>query len=114
MARLLVLVATDPPLAREAIAVALHQVRPDIDTIAVAPDSWPRMWPATIRTWPSAASATARWRRASPSWVLLSGGGSNAAVTSVVGKRRETTTCTLPTSWTLSIARHEPRRSSLS
>ena len=32
-----VLVANDPPLAREAIARALHEVRPDIDTIAVDP-----------------------------------------------------------------------------
>ena len=39
MAPLLVLVANNPSLAREVIADALHEVRPDIDTIVVDPAS---------------------------------------------------------------------------
>src|SRR5918993_1673721 len=89
MARLLVLVATDPPLAHEAIAVALHQVRPDIDTIAVDPAA---LTGDVARYHPDVAICSERNRTVEatvPSWVLLSGGGSNAAVTSVAGKRQE-------------------------
>ena len=90
MTRLLVLVATDPPLAREAIAVALHQVRPDIDTIAAAPDA---LAGDVARYHPDVAICSERNCTVGatiPSWVLLSGGGSNAAVTSVGGSRHET------------------------
>jgi hypothetical protein len=90
MARLLVLVANDPPLAREALAIALQQVRPDIDTIAVDPAALP----AEIdRYHPDLAICSERnitVEATVPTWVLLDPDGGNAAVTSMVGTRLET------------------------
>jgi hypothetical protein len=90
MSRLLILVATDPPLVRETIAVALHEVRPGVDTIAVEPAALTadiaRYQPdVTICSLLSVAVESRV-----PSWVLLSSEGSNAAVTSVLGIRQET------------------------
>jgi excisionase family DNA binding protein len=85
-----VLVANDPPLAREAIARALQEVRPDIDTIAVDPavlaGDVARYQPdlAVVSERNSTVEATV------PSWVLLSPDGGTAAITSVVGRRQET------------------------
>ncbi len=90
MSRLLVLVANDPPLAREAIAVALHEVRPDIDTIAVDPAA---LTADIARHHPDLAICSDRnvtVEASVPSWVLLSPEGGNAAITSLVGTRRET------------------------
>jgi hypothetical protein len=90
MARLLVLVANDPPLAREAIAIALHEVRPDIDTIAVDPAA---LAGDVARYRPDVAICSERngtVEATVPSWVLLSAEGGNAAVTSVVGSRQDT------------------------
>ena len=89
MARLLVLVANDPPLAREAIAVALRQVRPDIDTIVVDPAA---LTADISRYRPDLAICSelnVMVESTVPSWVLLSAEGSNVAVTSVVGRRQE-------------------------
>jgi hypothetical protein len=90
MSRLLVLVANDPPLAREAIAVALHEVRPEIDAIAVDPAALS----ADIAHYqPDLAICSRRnvtVEASVPSWVLLDPDGGNAAVTSVVGSRQET------------------------
>ena len=90
MARLLVLVANDPPLAREAIAVALHQVRPDIDAVAVDPAA---LTTDIARYHPDVAITSERnvmVEATVPSWVVLSPEGGNAAVTSVVGRQQET------------------------
>jgi hypothetical protein len=87
MAPLLVLVAHDPPLAREAIAIALHEVRPGIDTIAVDPAA---LAGDIARFQPDVAICSERnvaVEATVPSWVLLSPDGGNAAVTSVVGMR---------------------------
>jgi hypothetical protein len=89
MARLLVLVANDPPLAREAIAVALRQVRPDIDAIVVDPAA---LTADIARYHPDLAICSelnVMVEATVPSWVLLSPEGSNVAVTSVVGRRQE-------------------------
>ena len=89
MARLLVLVANDPPLAREAIAVALRQVRPDIDAIVVDPAA---LTTDIARYHPDLAICSelnVMVEATVPSWVLLSPEGSNVAVTSVVGRRQE-------------------------
>ena len=85
-----VLVANDPPLAREAIAVALHEVRPDIDTIAVDPAA---LAGDIARYQPDVAICSERNRTVEatvPSWVLLSPEGGSAAITSVEGRRQET------------------------
>jgi len=84
-----VLVANDPPLAREAIARALHEVRPDIDTIAVDPAA---LAANIARYRPEAAICSERnvtVESTVPSWVLLSPDGDTAAITSVVGTRRK-------------------------
>ena len=85
MTRLLVLVATDPPVVRSTLAVALQQVRPDLDTIAVDPgalaDNITRYQPDMVITSERNGTVEARV----PSWVRLASDGSNAAVTSVVG-----------------------------
>jgi hypothetical protein len=89
MTRLLVLVANDPPLAREAIAVALRQVRPDIDAIVVDPAA---LSADIVRYHPDLAICSelnAMVEATVPSWVLLSPEGSNVAVTSVVGRRQK-------------------------
>ena len=89
MARLLVLVANDPPLAREAIAVALQEVRPQVDAIAVDPVD---LKADVDRYHPDVAicsELTQVVEAAVPSWVVLSADGGNEAVTSVVGKRQE-------------------------
>jgi hypothetical protein len=89
MARLLVLVATEPPLTRETIAVALQQVRPDMDTIAADPaalaEDIARYHPDVAITSQHHATVEARV----PSWVQLSADGGNAGVTSVLGRRQE-------------------------
>ena len=85
-----ILVANDPPLAREAIARALHEVRPGIDTIAVDPAD---LATNIARYRPDAAICSERnatVETSVPSWVLLSPDGGTAAITSVVGRRRET------------------------
>jgi DNA-binding NarL/FixJ family response regulator len=90
MSRLMVLVANDPPLYREAIAAALHEVRPDVDTIAVDPAS---LTAGIARYHPDLAICSELTRvieATVPSWVLLSASGRNAAVTSAVGRRQET------------------------
>jgi excisionase family DNA binding protein len=84
-----VLVANDPPLAREAIARALHEVRPDIDTIAVDPAA---LAANIARYRPDAAICSERnvaVEATVPSWVLLSPDEDTAAITSVVGRRRK-------------------------
>jgi excisionase family DNA binding protein len=84
-----VLVANDPPLAREAIARALHEERPDIDTIPVDPAA---LAANIARYRPEAAICSERnvtVEATVPSWVLLSPDGDTAAITSVVGTRRK-------------------------
>jgi DNA-binding NarL/FixJ family response regulator len=89
MSRLLILVATEPPLTREAIAVALQQVRPDIDTIAADPAA---LAEDIARYHPDVAIISDRHDTVEarvPTWVRLSPNGGNAAVASVVGRRQE-------------------------
>jgi excisionase family DNA binding protein len=85
-----VLVATDPPLAREAIARALQEVRPEIDTFAVDPAA---LAGEVVRTQADVAIVSTRngtVEATVPSWVRLDPDGGTAAVTSVGGTRRET------------------------
>jgi excisionase family DNA binding protein len=85
-----ILVANDPPLAREALSRALHEVRPEIDTIAVDPAALagdvaryqPDMAIVSVRNTAVEASV--------PSWVRLAPDGGTAAITSIVGRRHET------------------------
>jgi hypothetical protein len=89
MSRLLALVTTDPPLTRAAIAAALQQVRPEIDTIMGEPaaltEDIARYHPDVAITSDRHATVEARV----PTWVRLSPHGGNAAVASVVGRRQE-------------------------
>jgi hypothetical protein len=89
VARLLVLVTTDPPLTRAAIAAALQQVRPEIDAITGDPaaltEDIARYHPDVAITSDRHATVEARV----PTWVRLSPHGGNAAVASVVGRRQE-------------------------
>jgi hypothetical protein len=85
-----VLVATDPPLAREAIARALQEVRPEIATIAVDPAT---LAGDVARYQPDVAIVSTHNRTVEatvPSWVRLDPDGGTAAITSVDGTRRET------------------------
>ena len=85
-----ILVANDPPLAREAIAVALQEVRPDIDTIMVDPAA---LASEVARYQPAMAIVSTRNRAVEASvssWVRLAADGGPAAITSVDGTRRET------------------------
>jgi excisionase family DNA binding protein len=85
-----VLVANDPPIAREAIARALHEVRPDIDTIVVDPVA---LAGDIARYQPDVAICSERNAMVEttvPSWVLLSPEGGTAAITSVVGRQQAT------------------------
>jgi excisionase family DNA binding protein len=85
-----VLVASDPPLAREAIARALQEVRPEIDTIAVDPAA---LAGDVARYQPDVAIVSGRHRTveaAVPSWVQLAPDGGPAAITSLAGQRHET------------------------
>jgi hypothetical protein len=68
----------------------LHEVRPNIDTIAVDPAA---LAADVDRYHPDMAICSERnvtVEASVPSWVLLSADGGNAAVTSVVGARHET------------------------
>jgi excisionase family DNA binding protein len=85
-----VLVATAPPLAREAIARALQEVRPDIDTIVIDPAA---LAGEVTRIQPDVAIFSAHnstVEAAVPSWVRLDPGGGTGASTSLVGRRQET------------------------
>ena len=85
-----VLVANAPPIAREAIARALQEVRPGIDAKAVDPAA---LAGDVARYQPDLAIVSERNRTVEatvPSWVLLSPDGGTAAITSVEGRRQET------------------------
>ena len=89
MSRILLLVANDPPLARETIATALQERRPDLDTMVVDPmqleERIERVHPDLV----ICSELTRTVETAVPSWVLLDPRGSDA-VTNVGGRRQET------------------------
>ena len=89
MSRILLLVANDPPLARETIATALQERRPDLDTMVVDPtqleERIERVHPDLV----ICSELTPTVETSVPCWVVLDPRGSDA-VTNVGGRRQET------------------------
>ena len=94
MSQLLMLVANDPPLARETIATALQERRPDLDTLVVDPtqlgEHIARLHPDLV----ICSELTRTMETSVPSWVVLNATGSDA-VTYVGARRQETDQLTL-------------------
>ena len=88
MPPILVLVANEPRAYRETIALALRELRPEAEVLAVEPET---LDAEVVRRRPALAVCSALSSEVVetrvPAWVLLYPGGANLAVVSVRGER---------------------------